>query len=236
MSAPASWNRDTLPEGAEKQAAVRDMFDAIAPRYDLVNRIMTFRLDVRWRRRAVRSLALPTGGRVLDLASGTGDLCLDLAKAGYRPLSVDLSLGMLMADRSGAPRVQADILRLPVPDASVDGVTCGFALRNLVDLGRFFDELGRVVRPGGRIALLDVGIPHNGLVRWGHGIYFGKVVPRIGGWLSDPAAYRYLPRSVAYLPPAADMLAMLQRAGFADATHDELSGGITQLLGGTRDR
>ena len=236
MSAPASWNRETLPEGAEKQAAVRDMFDAIAPRYDLVNRIMTFRLDVRWRRRAVRSLALPAGSRILDLASGTGDLCLELADAGYRPLSVDLSLGMLMADRSGAPRVQADILRLPVPDASVDGVTCGFALRNLVDLGRFFDELGRVVRPGGRVALLDVAIPRNGLVRRGHGIYFGKVVPRIGGWLSDPAAYRYLPRSVAYLPPSAEMVAMLRRSGFADATHAELSGGIPQLLGGTRDR
>ena len=236
MAAPTSWNRDTLPEGDEKREAVREMFDAIAPRYDLVNRIMTFRLDVRWRRRAVRSLSLPMASRILDLASGTGDLCLELADAGYRPLSVDLSLGMLMADRSGAPRVQADILRLPVPDASVDGVTCGFALRNLVDLGRFFDELGRVVRPGGRVALLDVGIPHNGLVRWGHGIYFGKVVPRIGGWLSDPAAYRYLPRSVAYLPPAADMLAMLRRSGFTDATHAELSGGITQLLGGTRDR
>ena len=82
MSAPASWNRETLPEGDEKRAAVRDMFDAIAPRYDLVNRIMTFRLDVRWRRRAVRALALPAGSRVLDLASGTGDLCIDLARAG----------------------------------------------------------------------------------------------------------------------------------------------------------
>jgi demethylmenaquinone methyltransferase/2-methoxy-6-polyprenyl-1,4-benzoquinol methylase len=234
MSAPASWNRDTLPEGDEKREAVREMFDAIAPRYDLVNRIMTFRLDVRWRRRAVRSLRLPAGSRVLDLASGTGDLCIDIARAGYRPLSVDLSLGMLRADRSGAPRVQADILALPVPDGSVDGVACGFALRNLVDLGAFFDELGRVVRPGGRIALLDVAIPRNGLLRWGHGIYFGKVVPRIGGWLSDPAAYRYLPRSVAYLPPPAELVAMLQRAGFADATHDDLSGGITQLLSGTR--
>jgi demethylmenaquinone methyltransferase/2-methoxy-6-polyprenyl-1,4-benzoquinol methylase len=234
MSAPASWNRDTLPEGDEKREAVREMFDAIAPRYDLVNRVMTFRLDVRWRRLAVRSLRLPAGSRVLDLASGTGDLCIDVTDAGYRPLSVDLSLGMLRADRSGAPRVQADILTLPMPAGSVDGVTCGFALRNLVDLGAFFDELGRVVRPGGRIALLDVGIPRNGLLRWGHGIYFGKVVPRIGGWLSDPAAYRYLPRSVAYLPPPAEMIAMLQRAGFADAAHRDLSGGITQLLSGTR--
>jgi demethylmenaquinone methyltransferase / 2-methoxy-6-polyprenyl-1,4-benzoquinol methylase len=234
MSAPASWNRETLPEGDEKREAVREMFDAIAPRYDLVNRIMTFRLDVRWRRKAVRSLGLPAGSRVLDLASGTGDLCVDVARAGYRPISVDLSLGMLRADRSGAPRVQADVLRLPFPDASADGVTCGFALRNLVDLGAFFDELGRVVRAGGRIALLDVGIPHNGVVRWGHRLYFGKVVPRIGGWLSDPAAYRYLPRSVAYLPPPADMVAMLRRSGFADASHTDLSGGITQLLGGTR--
>ncbi len=229
-----SWNRDTLPEGDEKRAAVRDMFDAIAPRYDLVNRIMTFRLDVRWRRRAVRSLALPPGSRVLDLASGTGDLCIDLVRGGLRPVSVDFSLGMLQADRSGAPRVQADILRLPVPDASVDGVTCGFALRNLVDLGAFFDELGRAVRPGGRIALLDVGIPRNRLVRFGNGVYFGKVVPRIGALLSDAAAYRYLPRSVAYLPAPDEMVALLRHAGFADAAHAQLSGGITQLLTGTR--
>jgi demethylmenaquinone methyltransferase/2-methoxy-6-polyprenyl-1,4-benzoquinol methylase len=189
---------------------------------------------VRWRRRAVRTLGLPAGGRVLDLAGGTGDLCIDLARAGLRPVSVDISLGMLRADRSGAPRVQADILRLPVPTGSVDGVTCGFALRNLVDLDAFFAELARVLRPGGRIALLDVGIPHNRLVRFGNGIYFGKVVPRIGALLSDAAAYRYLPRSVAYLPPPDDMVAMLRRAGFVDAAHADLSGGITQLLTGTR--
>jgi demethylmenaquinone methyltransferase/2-methoxy-6-polyprenyl-1,4-benzoquinol methylase len=230
----ATWDRETLPEGDEKVRAVRDMFDAIAPRYDLVNRIMTFRLDVRWRRRAVRELDLPRGSRVLDLASGTGDLCVDLRRAGHVPISVDLSFGMLAADRSGAPRVQADILRLPVPDASVDGVTCGFALRNLVELPAFFAELGRVVRPGGRIALLDVGVPRNRLVRWGNGIYFGTVVPKIGGWLSDPAAYRYLPRSVAYLPEPAEMRAQLRAAGFGDASHRELSGGITQLLLGTR--
>ncbi|MGH9272262.1 MAG: ubiquinone/menaquinone biosynthesis methyltransferase, partial [Ilumatobacteraceae bacterium] len=214
MAAPARWDRTTLPKGEEKQAAVREMFDAIAPRYDLVNRIMTFRLDVRWRRRAVRDLRLPAGSCVLDLASGTGDLCIDLARAGHVPVSVDLSLGMLRADRSGAPRLQADILRLPQPDAVVDGVTCGFALRNLVDLERFFAELARVVRPGGRIALLDVGTPRHRIVRWGHGVYFGRVVPRIGGWLSDPAAYRYLPRSVAYLPTPAELVAMAERTGF----------------------
>lgn len=229
-----AWDTPTLPEGDQKVAAVRQMFDTIAPRYDLVNRVMTFRLDVRWRRTAVATLALPAGSTVLDLASGTGDLCLDLAAAGLRPISIDLSFGMLSADRSGAPRVQADILRLPMPDCSVDGVTCGFALRNLLDLPTFFRELARVVRPGGRIALLDVGIPHNPLVRWGNNIYFGKVVPKIGALLSDGPAYRYLPKSVAYLPTRQQMLTDLRLAGFVDVNHRQLSGGLTQLMTGTR--
>jgi demethylmenaquinone methyltransferase / 2-methoxy-6-polyprenyl-1,4-benzoquinol methylase len=229
-----AWEGDELPTGAEKVHAVREMFDTIAPRYDLVNRVMTLRLDVRWRRLAVQSLRLPAGARVLDLASGTGDLCVEARRQGLQPLSIDLSLGMLAADRSGAPRVQADILRLPVAATSVDGVTCGFALRNLVDLGRFFDELARVVHPGGRVALLDVATPPNRLLRWGHGVYFGHVVPRIGGLLSDAAAYRYLPKSVAYLPPPDEMLARLRSAGFATVERRLLSGGITQLITGTR--
>lgn len=231
-----SWDSDTLPEGTEKSQMVRSMFDAIAPRYDLVNRIMTFRLDVRWRRRAVRDLALPAGSTVLDLAAGTGDLCIDLRRAGLEPISMDLSHGMLANDRSGAPRAQADILRLPVPDSAVDGIVCGFALRNLVDLPTFFAECARVVRPGGRIALLDVGVPHNPLVRWGNSVYFGRIVPRIGALLSDGAAYRYLPRSVAYLPPRAELVQMLRTAGFSDAVHHQLSGGLTQLMTGTCDR
>ncbi|MEY3690938.1 MAG: hypothetical protein RJB57_593 [Actinomycetota bacterium] len=229
------WDRDTLPEGTEKAAMVRSMFDAIAPRYDLVNRIMTFRLDVRWRRRAVRDLRLPAGSTVLDLASGTGDLCVDLRRAGLVPVSMDLSFGMLSNDRSGAPRAQADILRLPVPDGAVDGVICGFALRNLVDLDRFFAECARVLRPGGRVALLDVGVPHNRLVRTGNSIYFGRIVPRIGALLSDGPAYRYLPRSVAYLPDRAVLVEKLRAAGFDDAVHHQLSGGLTQLMTGTRN-
>ncbi len=229
-------HQDALPRGEEKVRAVRSMFDAIAPRYDLVNRIMTFRMDVGWRRRTVRSLALPPGAPVIDIACGTGDLCRELAAHGLRPAGVDLSYGMLTAARTQAPLLQGDALRLPFADASVDGVTCGFALRNLVELGPFFDELARVVRPGGRIGLLEVAEPPNRLLRWGHGIYFGKVVPFIGGLLSDPAAYRYLPRSVAYLPEPDQLVSMLRGAGFADGERHLLSVGIAQLLTGTRDR
>jgi len=231
-----SWDRDTLPEGVEKRAAVQAMFDAISPRYDLVNRVMTFRLDTRWRRIAVDSLRLPPSSVVVDLASGTGDLCVDLAARGHRPISVDLSIGMLRNDRSGVPRVQADILVLPFGDAAVDGVTCGFALRNLVDLDAFFLELARVLRPGGRIALLDVGIPANPLLRLGNAVYFGHIVPRIGALLSDGPAYRYLPRSVAYLPPPESLVSMLDDAGFDDVRHRRLTGGLTQMLEGTRRR
>ena len=161
-----AWDTQELPQGDAKAKVVQNMFDAIAPRYDLVNRIMTFRLDTRWRKIAVRKLALTRGARVLDLASGTGDLCVNLRKAGLHPLSFDMSFGMLAADHSNAPRVQADILRLPIATESVDGVTCGFALRNLVDLNVFFHEIARVTKSGGRIALLDVSTPTNPLIRW----------------------------------------------------------------------
>lgn len=225
---------EVLPEGEAKVTAVRGMFDAIAPRYDLVNRIMTFGLDVGWRRRTVRDLSLGRGSTVLDLAAGTGDLCRDLAVAGHHPIGMDLSFGMLANARTDAPLAQADILTLPVPDGSVDGAVCGFALRNLRELPAFFAELARVVRPGGRIGLLEVATPTNPLVRVGHGVYFERVVPRIGGLLSDAAAYRYLPRSVAYLPPPAQLVAQIASAGFADVTRTALTGGASQLLVATR--
>ena len=229
-----SIDPEHLPQGDEKVRAVRSMFDTIAPRYDMVNRIMTFRLDVRWRRRTVRDLGLAPGSTVIDLATGTGDFCIDLADAGLSPIGYDLSAGMLNAARTDAPLVHADILRLPLPDQAVDGATCGFALRNLVDLPPFFSERARGVRPGGRIALLDVAEPENKVLRWGHGLYFGKVVPKIGGLLSDKAAYSYLPKSVAYLPPAEQLIAGLERAGFDDVRRDLHSPGAAQLLTGTR--
>jgi len=229
-----SWDTDVLPTGTAKAQAVQSMFDAIAPRYDVVNRIMTFRLDVRWRRTAVAALSLRRGSTVLDLASGTGDLCRELERQGQHPLSFDFSFGMLSADTSRVPRIQADALSLPVRTSSVDGITCGFALRNFVELPRFFAELSRTVRTGGRIALLDVSVPDNPIIRAGNAVYFGKIVPLIGGLFSDRAAYRYLPRSVSYLPTPQEMCVMLESVGFQNVRHRQLSGGLTQLLTATR--
>ncbi|MHB8466389.1 MAG: ubiquinone/menaquinone biosynthesis methyltransferase [Acidimicrobiales bacterium] len=224
----------TLPRGAEKVTAVRSMFDAIAPRYDLVNRVMTFGLDVGWRRRAVRALDLGPGATVIDLACGTGDLCRELTSSGYSPVGVDLSLGMLAHARTAAPLVEADALRLPVGTRAVDGAISGFALRNFVALPPMLDELARVIRPGGRIALLDVATPPNVIMRTGHSLYFGHVVPQIGGLLSDRAAYRYLPQSVVYLPDRPALIAMVADAGFGAIAHKLLSGGIAQLITATR--
>ena len=227
---------DALPRGQAKVQLVRQMFDAIAPRYDLVNRVMTLRMDVGWRRATVRALELPPGGRVVDVAAGTGDLCRELRAAGHRPVGVDLSWGMLAQARTDAPLVQADALRLPLVDGAVDGVTCGFALRNVADLTALLRELARVIRPGGRIALLEVAEPARPLLRWGHRFYFNKVMPRIGGWLSDAAAYDYLRRSVSYLPGPDALLEHLKDAGFMKAERRLLSAGIAQLLTGSRSR
>jgi demethylmenaquinone methyltransferase/2-methoxy-6-polyprenyl-1,4-benzoquinol methylase len=227
-------NRSPLPAPEVKADVVEAMFDRIAPRYDLVNRLMTFGLDIRWRRRAVAALALRQGSLVADLACGTGDFCNELQRAGHRAVGYDFSQRMLDMSRTTAPLHRADILALPLDDASIDGVTCGFALRNVTDIDRCFAEMARVVRPGGRVAILEVATPRNPLVRAAHGLYFRHVVPLIGGLLSDRRAYRYLPSSTAYLPAPDELLARLERAGFTDVRRETLGLGAAQLVLGTR--
>ncbi|MDQ6927314.1 MAG: ubiquinone/menaquinone biosynthesis methyltransferase [Actinomycetota bacterium] len=227
-----------LPQGTDKVRAVDRMFDAIAPRYDLLNRILTFGMDVRWRKLAVRSLGLATESVILDIGCGTGDLCRVLSAGGYRAVGIDRSAGMLAGAKGprsgGAALVRGDGTCLAVADDSVDGIVSGFTLRNLVSLVPFLDECARAVRPGGRIALLEVSTPGHPALRAGHAAYFGHVVPFVGGLLSDRAAYSYLPQSVAYLPGDDELVAMIAAAGFPDARRQALSAGIAQLIIGTR--
>lgn len=226
--------RMNLPTGKDKEQAIRTMFDRIAPRYDLVNRVMTFGMDVGWRRKAVGSLRVGPGMVVADVACGTGDLCREISTTGATAIGFDLSFGMLTSARTDASLVQADGLHMPLRDGSVHGVTCGFALRNVVDIDELFAEFARTVKPAGRVAILEVGQPNSKILRSGHHFYFHRVVPMIGGLLSDRDAYRYLPRSAAYLPPSERLKEMLLSAGFQEVAVRSLGLGSAQLITATR--
>jgi len=228
---------ETLPSGVEKHVLVREMFDRIAPRYDAMNRLFTAGLDQRWRRATLAAVGVVPGDRVLDLACGTGDLAEQAAELGAEVVGVDFAGVMLHHARERnvpAALVQGDASALPLADSSVSVVACGFALRNFVSLSPVFSELFRVLVPGGRIALIDVDRPSRGVVRTAHSLYFDRVVPFVGGLLSDRDAYRYLPESTAYLPPPADLMDLLGRAGFDRVQRRSLLLGTAQILSGVR--
>jgi demethylmenaquinone methyltransferase/2-methoxy-6-polyprenyl-1,4-benzoquinol methylase len=226
-----------LPTGDEKRVRVREMFDRIAPRYDALNRVMSVGLDQRWRRRALDKIEVGPGDHVVDLACGTGDFCELAAALGARVTGIDFAIGMLwraQAREVGAALVQGDAERMPFASASVDVVTCGFALRNFVSLEAVTREIARILRPGGRVALIDVDRPSWGPLRAAHSLYFDRIVPLVGGLISDRAAYRYLPQSTAYLPPPAELRAMLSGAGFLEVDREILLFGSAQILTGVR--
>jgi demethylmenaquinone methyltransferase/2-methoxy-6-polyprenyl-1,4-benzoquinol methylase len=226
-----------LPTGDEKRARVREMFDRIAPRYDALNRVMSVGLDQRWRRRALDKIEVGPGDHVVDLACGTGDFCELAAALGARVTGIDFAIGMLwraQAREVGAALVQGDAERMPFASASVDVVTCGFALRNFVSLEAVTREIARILRPGGRVALIDVDRPSWGPLRAAHSLYFDRIVPLVGGLISDRAAYRYLPQSTAYLPPPAELRAILSGAGFLEVDREILLFGSAQILTGVR--
>lgn len=226
---------DALPANEEKHKAVRAMFDRIAPRYDRMNRLMTVGLDQRWRRAAIDAIGVGAGDVVLDLACGTGDLAELCAARHAKVVGLDFAGEMLHGAKQravSASFVQGDGTRLPLADDSMTAVVCGFALRNFVALPPVFAELARVLRPGGRVALLDVDRPSQPLIRAGHSFYFDRIVPFVGGLLSDREAYSYLPQSTAYLPPATELRATLSKAGFAAIAHRRMLLGSVQLLTG----
>lgn len=226
-----------LPTGDEKRVRVREMFDRIAPRYDALNRVMSVGLDQRWRRRSLDKIGVGPGDCVVDLACGTGDFCELAAERGARVTGIDFALQMLRRaqDRGlDSALVQGDAEWLPFRSASVDVVTCGFALRNFVSLEAVMREIARIVKPGGRVALIDVDRPRWGPLRAAHSLYFDRLVPLIGGIVSDQTAYRYLPQSTAYLPPPDELKAMLSAAGFLEVDREILLLGSAQILTGVR--
>jgi demethylmenaquinone methyltransferase/2-methoxy-6-polyprenyl-1,4-benzoquinol methylase len=224
-----------LPQGDQKRRDVEKMFDRVAPRYDRMNRIISFGLDRGWRRKTIAALDLTTGSRVLDLACGTGDLANELLAHRLVPVGADFSAGMLAAAHTDAPLVRADGAALPLAAGAVDGVVCGFALRNFVDLDVVFAECRRVLRPGGRFAALDATVPTNPVMRAGNAVWFRGVVPVLGRLVGhDRAAYSYLPRSTAYLPAHDALARRLEQAGFTDARVRTFTGGSVLLMTGTR--
>jgi demethylmenaquinone methyltransferase/2-methoxy-6-polyprenyl-1,4-benzoquinol methylase len=215
--------------------AVRTMFDRIAPVYDLMNRVMTAGLDGRWRRLTAEA-AVRTGDRVLDAACGTGDLAFADRKAGAaRVTGLDFSEAMLeRARRKGAAEasvfewLQGDMLALPFADATFDAATVGFGVRNVADLELALRELRRVLRPGGRLAILEITQPR-GVLKPFFSLWFDRIVPALGKVLPGGAAYTYLPASVKRFPSAERLAALLGECGFGEVRFRLLAGSIVAL-------
>lgn len=242
-----AWDASNLRDPhaqPDKAARVEAMFDAIADSYERVNLLTSLGQDGRWRRAAVAAADVKPGDVVLDVCCGTGDMVRTFAAHDPPPaliIGVDFSHAMLArggypaaspaaagsdGPAAGAKRrpaiqlIRADALRLPLGDASVDAVSCAFGVRNFQDLPAGLRELRRVLRPGGRVVILEFAAPDNALIRWGHRLYCEAVLPRVGRWISGDrsGAYDYLPRSIRTFERRAEMVARLHDAGFERVT------------------
>jgi demethylmenaquinone methyltransferase / 2-methoxy-6-polyprenyl-1,4-benzoquinol methylase len=220
----------SVETGRLPASGVREMFDRIAPIYDVMNRAMTVGLDRRWRAETARAVVIP-GDRVLDACCGTGDLALAALKAGGRVTGVDFSERMLERARAKSEAIEwvcADALALPLADASFEAATVGFGVRNLDDLERGLRELRRVLVPGGRLAILEITRPR-GPLRPFYRLWFDGLVPLAGKLLPGGSAYTYLPASVRRFPEAEDLAELLRRGGFEDVRYRRFAGGIVAL-------
>ena len=233
--------RDRLPSGAQRAVLVREMFDRIAGRYDLMNTVMTAGLNRLWNRKVVGATGLGPGGRALDLACGTGSLTRDLAKKvgpeGY-VLGVDFSREMLRAARP-APNVEyrlGDATDLEgVTSGAFDAATIAYGARNIPDLDALFSEMARTLRPGGVAVCLEIARPEGRLSSAFYGVWFDRIVPKLGGLVAgDPSAYSYLPESVKEFVAPSELADIIGRNGLQDVTWERVAGGIITLHRGTK--
>lgn len=225
----------------DKSVQVREMFDSIAPAYDFMNRAMTLGIDRLWRAKAVSLLKGRPHGEILDVATGTGDLAILMARKldGARVTGVDLSDNMIGIARrkiaeAGLDGVigvrQGDCLRLPFADGSFDAVTCAYGVRNFSDLEAGYREMHRVLRRGGTLMVLELSTPTSPIVKPLYRLYTRRIIPMAGRMVSrDDRAYSYLPESIAAVPQGGAMVSLMKRAGFGPATAIPLTFGVSTI-------
>ncbi len=221
--------------GTLEEGQVRAMFDRIAGPYDLMNSVMTAGLHHRWRERAADLARVGPGSRALDVATGTGDLAIELASRGADVVGSDFSEGMLDVARRKAPGLtweQGNALALPYDDASFDAATVGFGARNFSDLPQGLREMARVVRPGGRVVVLEITTPGRPPLSWFFRLWFDRVVPALGRVAGDSDAYSYLPCSVRRFPGPHALAAAMSDAGLGDIRYILTAGGIIAVHAG----
>lgn len=233
---------------SDKGRGIRDMFDAIAPRYDFLNRLLSLGIDRRWRAFAVKQLQVPAGGKVLDMATGTGDVALEIASRtpqSVRIVGEDFTPAMLAVGQkkiAASPYrhriflVNAPCEAMPHPDRTFDGVSIAFGIRNVVDRAAGLREMHRVLKPGGRAVILEFSNPRSRLVKALYHVYFRRVLPFLGGLFSRRSAYRYLPDSVLAFPDREDFKSLMKDAGFSHLRHFDLTFGIATVYVGIRCR
>jgi demethylmenaquinone methyltransferase / 2-methoxy-6-polyprenyl-1,4-benzoquinol methylase len=222
--------------GTLEESQVRAMFDRIARVYDVMNSVMTAGLHHRWRARAADLAHLAPGGRALDVATGTGDLAIALAARGADVVGSDFSEGMLERARAKSAAVrweQANALALPYPDGVFDAATVGFGARNFSDLEGGLREMARVVRPGGRVVVLEITTPSKPPLSTFFSLWFDRIVPLLGRVTGEDQAYSYLPSSVKRFPGPRELGALMDGAGLRDVRWILTAGGIIALHSGT---
>jgi demethylmenaquinone methyltransferase/2-methoxy-6-polyprenyl-1,4-benzoquinol methylase len=228
-----------------KKEKVQEMFDHIAPTYDILNHVLSMNIDKLWRRHALQEIVDGTPQRILDVACGTGDSTISIAKAageGSEVTGVDISEGMMAlvkgkAEKAGvAGRIDLEVAdgeALPYADGTFDRVTCAFGIRNFEHKERGLSEFLRVLKPGGKAVILELSVPRNRVARWAYDLYFKHLLPAIGGAVSgDKAAYRYLPASVHRFPAPKEFCRMMEQAGFSAVRCRSFTCGLCRMFVG----